>query len=1719
MESLSGAIEEQRRTQTHLTRIQTNFESKQSSEISRGYVQSLLAEIDTIFQDFKRGHEQIYTLIRNASLDEDDIPYLKEEVFYTCYDLYIAFKSTLLDRQNDLAPWPSPLAHASTFAMATTRNDTTAASARLPKIDLPKFSGDYLEWIPFRDMFLSLVHNNDALTPVQKYFYLKGSCIGTPKEMVEEFPATDASYETAWAALVSRFHNKRKLVDQILKRLVNAQNTDGGLQSVKLLLDLTRNSLALLKTLEIDTSSWDPMLIFLLTQKLDRQIRKEWEQSLNGRSEIPPVQTFLKFLETTYRALEFIEEEDTSKKVVNRSYSDKQKQHKPARRQLHANAATTTASSASSNYSCPCCQKQHLLYKCFKFSALPAAEKQSFVLQHRLCLNCLGKGHTYSECERNSRCQACKQPHHTVIHNAFALRNNKNDEHKLSANLTTTAQIMNAEVHSATTNAQVLLATVRVIIETPERQFHLKALVDQGAQASFITEDAAQLLNLPKRNTNVIVAGIGGANALIAKRSLTLCLRSQYEKDFKMDCTAFILPKLTSYKPSPYHLRGMPNLSGIFLADPTFALPVNIDLVLGGDVYGDILLSGMKKYERGIFLQETHFGWMISGPSTTTPSQQILHTNLCTLDDQLRLFWEQEELHEERQLSSEETACENHFLQTYKRDKCGRYTVHLPFKTLFAQGKLPAFSGTDFNAVKRLKQLEMRFKNQPNFAKLYKDFMAEYLSLGHMQEVGFYPEDLQENSYFFCHHGVLRQCSSTTKLRVVFDGGNRCPPQPSLNDELAAGPALQSDLSSIISRWRSHKIAFTADLEKMFRQINVCKEHQNYQYILWREDSTKRIKIYKLCTVTYGTTSAPYLAIRVLRQLATDEQTNYPLASQVYLNDTYVDDIISGADTNAEAIELQQQLSRLSSSGGFNLRKWNSNSAVLLQTIPPDNKENANWIELKAENLVKALGLFWDTNEDEFSFKINFSFASAITKRSMLSDAAKLFDPLGWLAPTTIIAKIMFQRLWMEGLDWNDPLPTKLNAEWLQYRDSLHELESIKIPRWFGCNKFNKIELHGFSDASQAAYGAVVYAVVYNNSTISASLIQSKTKVTPLKTVSIPRLELCAAALLGKLMAKVKTYFHADAPVFYWTDSTVVLSWIRCHSTRWSVYIANRVAEIQRISDVSQWRHVRTSENPADCLTRGLTPKELKAHTLWWLGPTWLTGPISNWPHENLTFETCLEERKSYIASHVTTLAENSMEDPDFICKFSSLSRLVRVTAYILRFYYNLRAALQQHKIENNLCETGFLKSREIKHALAIIIKQVQRIDFTQEIHCLENKQALNKKSKILQLAPFLDGDNLLRVGGRISKAKITFDVKHPVLLSKQSFLSFLIFTDAHHQTLHGGVQQMLSFVSQRYWILSARSLAKSVLRKCVICFKYTAKVHQQQMGNLPAVRLQPTKPFQHSGLDYAGPITLKLSLLRKAATTKGYICLFICMCTKAIHLEVVSSLNTDAFIAAFRRFISRRGRCSDLYSDCGTTFVGANKELKISFQQQKASLPEHLAAALANEGTTWHFIPPASPNFGGLWEAAVKSTKHHLRRIMRDRVLTFEELSTLLAQIESCLNSRPLCPLSAYPTDHQALTPAHFLVGEPTTCVSEESLLDSNIDHLTRWKLVERLKQHFWHRWANEYFTLYKLAPSGHKFKKIFASTTSFCCNMSVALLAIGRWRECMRYIPVQMV
>ncbi|XP_070074700.1 uncharacterized protein [Drosophila takahashii] len=760
-------------------------------------------------------------------------------------------------------------------------------------------------------------------------------------------------------------------------------------------------------------------------------------------------------------------------------------------------------------------------------------------------------------------------------------------------------------------------------------------------------------------------------------------------------------------------------------------------------------------------------------------------------------------------------------------------------------------------------------------------------------------------------------------------------------------PSIQRDLFAVCLRFRMYKFAFSADIVKMFRQIWVNEKHRNFQKIVWREDPSDPIKHFQLCTVTYGTSCAPFLAVRVLEQLAIDHQEEYPNASKILLEDFYVDDVLTGSNSEDELLRNRNELVELMSRANLELGKWVSNTPC----IQTDNSDTQS----AQISPVKVLGLYWHPGNDVLTYNVGLAANPDCTKRQVLSDVSRIFDPLGLLAPIVIQFKILFQKLWLLNLDWDDPLPTKLADNWLKWRADLDTLQKFRLPR-FVHNDPDNIELHGFSDASTKAYAAVVYSRVTNDDgSISVSIVAAKTRVAPLKQQSLPRLELCAALLLSQLIRSITSGLrHKNITVFGWSDSSIVLSWLSYAPAQLKTFVGNRTSEILDTIPRSAWRHVDSKTNPADCASRGLMAADLIDFHLWWNGPQWLRDKDQYLVKLNdsrfglsLTDKRIQGEVKSNCLATLTEATQIHLLD-ELIERVSSWIKLVHIVGYVMRFIQRTRNPSRE-KV------SGALSFDEIKAARILCIKHAQGC-FKDDYQLLLGKKPLKNRSQLVKLAPIIDENDLLRVGERLHHSQLSRDAKHPVLLPKTHRISKLILEHEHRVNHHPGVSSLFVIVRQKFWIFGARNLIRKITHDCLACFRQRSHTSQQQMANLPSVRITQALPFIHTGCDYAGPILLKDAKVRKPRISKGYICLFVCMVTSAIHLELATDLTTETFLAALRRFISLRGKCSKIYSDNGTNFIGAKRSL--DEMQELLSSQTHkdtVSSTLADDGIQWN--------------------------------------------------------------------------------------------------------------------------------------------------------------------
>ena len=1645
------------------------FSANLVASVSVADIEVRLGALDELWVDFNETLVEIqshseYLASEDATYEADRAKFSKD---------YFHHKARLITTAKELQATPAVLEQ-------TIRSDETAHGfndhIRLPQIKLQKFNGNIEEWLSFRDLFVSLIHSKAELSDVEKFFYLRGSLDAIPTAKIDHLKITAENYTIAWTILLNKYDNDKMLKKQQVQSLFELPELieESASELRELMEDFVRVVQTLDRVLE-DADYKDLLLVNILSSRLDPVSRRAWEEY--SAKDKDTLADMTDFLQTRIRVLDALPKKASDKKVV----SQNKFRSKPAAVRASFNAAQEAGGS------CCACSGTHFLHQCRSFQRMNVSDREALLRSNSLCRNCLKSGHLAKDCSSRFSCRNCNKRHHTLLcfkstkdkSSIPYKRDNskKTDEPQASATSSSSTSSQTATETTVSNSAQqfstqVLLATAIVVIEDDEgNRLPARALLDSGSESNFISEHLSQKLRVRRNKVDISVSGIGSSVSKVKQQiRATLCSRVS---NFSRDMRFLVLPKVTVSLPtSNINTSGWTIPNNVVLADPTFSVSKGVDIVLGIESFFDFFETGRKISlgEQLPALNESVFGWVVCGGIVDARESLRITCNVSARDKLEALvtrFWSCEEVESSSSFSPEEARCEALFAQTVQRGSDGRYSVSLPKN----ENVLSKLGESRDIALRRLHGTERRLARDAHLREQYTEFMDEYLRMEHMRKV---EETESVKRCYLPHHPVVREASTTTKVRVVFDASCKTSSGVSLNDALYCGPVIQQDLRSLIYRCRIKQIMLVSDVEKMFRQIGINPEDRALQCVLWRPTPSAELCTYELNTVTYGTKPAPFLATRTLKQLAMDEKHRFPLAARAISEDVYMDDVITGMNDVESARKLRIQLDEMMTSGGFRLRKWACNRAEVLRGVSEDNLAIPlpDGINLDKESSVKTLGLTWMPNTDEFKVQFDIKPVDVeenLSKRMVLSRVASLFDPHGWFGATITTAKIFLQQLWTlvdadgKQFDWDIPLPPTVGESWRKYEEQLPVLNSIRFARCVVIPNAKNVELHCFSDASKKAYGGCVYVRSENAAgDVMVRLVASKSRVAPLKVQTIPRLELCGAALVAQLFKVLQEALDIPMSAHFWTDSTCVLSWLDAIPTIWTTFVANRVSKIQTLTEGHQWRHVPGVQNPADLISRGILPKDIVDNLLWWYGPPWLALGPEHWPNSTATVahdDVETERRRSAVA----IVASDLQEFTDYyLSKFATYPDLIRRTAIWLRLMKNLPLPDEEQS-------KGFITSAELKQAEHVLVRRVQKEAFAEEWKALSAGQSLPKKSPLRWFNPYIDRDQVLRVGGRLKNSEEEEETKHPAVLPARHQLTRMILQHYHERLLHAGPQLLLSAVRLRFWPLGGRNVARLVVHQCNRCFRCKPSPVQQFMGDLPAARVTVSRPFSKTGIDFFGPVYVRPGPRRTAV--KAYVCLFVCFCTKAVHLELVSDLSTDRFLQALRRFIGRRGRPAEIWSDNGTNFVGGKNRLQELFALMKnAEHTEKVAKEFADQGIRWIFSPPSAPHFGGLWEAAVRSAKHHLLRVLGEETLSIEDMTTLLVQVEGCMNSRPITQISDDPNDLEPLTPGHFLVTSSLQSLPDPNYLDVPTNRLNYWQQVQRKLQEFWKRWKREY-------------------------------------------------
>lgn len=792
-------------------------------------------------------------------------------------------------------------------------------------------------------------------------------------------------------------------------------------------------------------------MLHIISIKLDNATLRAWETQA-PKTEVPKVEELIAFLKGRFQILESIENAQGLHKFGNKLSQmpirdNKTKGNiKPKNKSLFVHTTVV-------KFKCYVCEEPHAIYKCKQFLDLAVKERRENVIKLKLCTNCLSKHKENGKC-KSKGCRKCGEQHNTLLH-----------ENVAGQNVETASPTTSISSHAASASgAKVLLSTAIIkIFSSSNEPFLARALLDSASQGNFISNNLANKLRLAKHKFDCAISGVNSAECRVS-HVVTADVRARSDA-YTRSINFMTLPKITSKLPTgPIHLNNSYTIPKyIEFADPTYAKPGEIDLLLGAEVFFDTLRSGQfKPMINGLVYQETAFGWVVAG-SVQQYTRNVEHTfvaqattsHCCQqLEKQISNFWRLEELGKVEYHSLEEKQCIEHFEKTKGLD--GRFIVQLPFKE--NPNKIGSSKAI---ALKRFMSNENRLRINPKLKEAYVQFINEYIELGHMEQVSDNNE-IDKPVYYIPHHAVLRDNNSlTTKLRVVFDASCTTDTGKSLNDILLKGPSIQDDLINIISRFRTHKYAMSADIEKMYRQIWIAEKDRDFQRVLWRENQEDEVKEYRLTTVTYGTSSASYLATACLKRLADDTKSLFPEASSTVATDFYMDDYLGGAQTIDAAVKLRDEIVVITNKGGFNLRKWVSNDQRLLTGIQNDDNDPLRVLNLDG-SAVKTLGLSWSPSNDTYAYKIDkINNNGVITKRTVLSAIATIFDPLSLIGPVVVKAKMFMQQLWTNKISWDERLPPPLYDEWNTYYEELFEIVQIRLPRCvIGVNKAIRIQIH-----------------------------------------------------------------------------------------------------------------------------------------------------------------------------------------------------------------------------------------------------------------------------------------------------------------------------------------------------------------------------------------------------------------------------------------------------------------------------------------------------------------------------------------------------------------------------------------------------------------------------------------------------------------------------------
>ncbi|XP_036329696.1 uncharacterized protein LOC118741829 [Rhagoletis pomonella] len=1515
-----------------------------------------------------------------------------------------------------------------------------AARQAIPK-ELPIFSGDPEEW----PMFISTFEHSTSIagfSNVENMLRLQRCLKGKARELVKDKLLLPTMVPDVLNTLKMFFGRPEHILERMITKARKIPPPKERLESLIEFALAVRNICATMQTCKLEQHLNNPMLVKELVDKLPNQHKLAW--AMYPRDGSPSIQQFSNWLYRIAEAASTVVSPAVIYKtssVNTHSSSNSVQARNDIRRGQNCSHAENRSLLQSKQYTVKCVAcgtTDHYVALCPTFRDLSANERWQMVKKEKACYRCL-KSHRKG-CFSKKTCgvNGCSKKHHPLLHSEGNEGTNKleNDQAVVST-------------HRADNTSSQYFRMIPVQLHAAGKTINIFAFLDEGSSVTLIDGSTFKKLGIKGVPSPICLQWTSETtrNESTSVRASVQISAPHSNKLFWLNNVHTVqnlaLPKqsmkASELRSSYPYLRDIP-LPSYDDIQPT--------LLIGADNWKIAVPRRIREGKRHEpIASKCLLGWSIQGTSTAATYVTMHHCE-CKwqeLHDIVKESFSLESVKPQNlQSNDDKRAIEILDRTCIKVD--GRFEVGLLWRD--EDYSLPESYN---NAVSRLNCLKNKIKREPELYGKIDNQIRNLIQKNYAVELSKTDMAINNKHIWYLPIFIAKNPNKPNKVRLVWDAAAKSH-GTSLNDHLLTGPDLLQPLIEILLRFRVGEVAICADIAEMFHRINIRKEDMHAQRFLWYDQISGQTKAYVMCAMTFGINCGPCIAHYVRNKNAEQNRQKYPSAYEAIQNAHYVDDYIDSAENEEAAFAVADEVRSVHRAGGFEIRNWASNSPNVLRQL--SNIDPAVQSPVQFSETEKVLGMYWEPYNDVFKYILRFArlrrdvLAEDVvpTKREVLQVLMSIFDPLGLVSCYTIGLKILLQRVWRVNIGWDEVLPEELIDGWLLWKRTLPLVEAIEIPRCYSKHLFSgtKVELHTFVDASEYAYAAVCYLRVLRGDLVDLSLVAAKSKVAPLKPVSIPRMELQAAVMGLRLAQRIINVRRLKIQnVTYWSDSRTVLQWLKMDPRNFQQFVMHRVGEILENSDSKQWRWVPTKLNVADAATKVNSSVQINE---WLHGPDFLFMKSCNWP----VFECKADDvdttelRKHIYVMRKTPAITLNVE------YFSDWRRLYRAVATFVLYIAKLKARVHGYSKPNKITP------EMIRAAENILIKQAQFETYSSEVNSLHAGQSLGKQSRLSGLNAYLDDHGILRIQGRASSIDCHMDA---IVMPRENHTTFLIVR-AHHENFHHMAHEtVINNVRSSYYIPRLRVLYKAVRHSCQKCKIHSAVPTPPQMVPIPAARLASfAKPFTYTGVDYFGPIFVNVGRHKE----KRWVVLFTCLTLRAVHFEIAYSLDTSSCIMCLRNFMARRGTPREIYSDNGTNFKATEKLVR-----EKLIEIDFDKISVKYDRIIWRFNPPSAPHMGGVWERLVRSAKTTLRSICPSYSFNDEGLRCALMEAEFIINSRPLTFVSLESIDDTALTPNHLLLGSAD---GYKPACSNDMDVRQRWRRVQLFGDSFWQRWVKEY-------------------------------------------------